>query len=305
MTLMGHSGSSDPLSLHGIVPPIVTAFNEDGCVDYEATADHARFVVDRGCHGVVPLGTNGEFPLLTHEERRGVVEAVADEINSVPVIAGVGAPSTHETCLLAEHAASAGVDGVMVVTPYYYPIDREAAVDHYRSVAETIDLPVFVYHIPSKTGNRLSLETFDEIAAIDGIVGIKDSSKDVPWLGQAIDAHPELTFLMGSDSLLFPGFEIGCSGAVSAVANVFPELVVDLYSAFDAGDEDRVRNLQSRIYRVRTALKQGPYMAGVKTVLSFRDVPFDVGGLRSPLRTMDGGDREALKSELRELELIR
>lgn len=285
--------------------PTVTAFDEDGAVDYEATADHARFVVDNGSHGVVPLGTNGEFPLLTQEERRGVVEAVADEIESVPVIAGVGAPSTHETCLLAEQAASAGVDGVMVVTPYYYPIDRRAAIDHYRSVAESIDLPVYVYHIPSRTGNRLSLETVDEIAAIDGIVGIKDSSKDVPWLGQAIDAHPELSFLVGSDSLLFPGFELGCSGAVSAVANVFPGLVVDLYSAVDAGNEDRVRELQGRIYRVRRALKRGPYMSGVKTALSIRNLSFDVGGLRSPLRMMDAGDLEVLESELRELGLVR
>lgn len=283
---------------------MVTAFDEEGAVDYEATADHARFVVDRGCHGVVPLGTNGEFPLLTPEERRGVVEAVADEIDSVPVIAGVGAPSTHETCLLANHAASAGADGVLVVTPYYYPIDRRAAIDHYRSVADRIDLPVYVYNIPSRTRNQLTLETFDEIATIDGIAGIKDSSKDVPWLGQAIDAHPELTFLVGSDSLLFPGFEMGCSGAVSAVANVFPELVVDLYSAADAGDEDRVRYLQGRIYRVRRALKHGPYMAGVKTALSLRNLPFEVGGLRSPLRTMDAGNRDALESELRAMGLV-
>jgi len=298
------TGRADPLSVHGIVPPTVTAFDRDESVDYEATAAHARFVVDHGCHGVVPLGTNGEFPLLTAEERRGVVEAVAGEISTVPVIAGVGAPSTHETLQFATHAEEAGVDGVMVVTPYYYPLDGTGAVEHYRRVTEEVDLPVYVYHIPSKTGNELSLSTLGDVAALDGIAGVKDSSKDVPWLGQAIDTHPELTFMAGSDSLLFPGLEIGCAGAVSAVANVFPGLVVDLYEAYRTGDEERARELQSTVYEVRRATKRGPYMAGVKTALSLRDVEFDVGGLRSPLRAMDEDQREELEADLRALELI-
>lgn len=298
------SGEADPLSLHGIVPPTVTAFDADESVNYEATAAHARFVVDNGCHGVVPLGTNGEFPLLTAEERRGVVEAVADEIDDIPVIAGVGAPSTHETLELATHAEEVGADGIMVVTPYYYPLDEQAALEHYRRVTDAVDLPVYVYHIPSKTGNSLSLETFNQIAAMEGIAGLKDSSKDVPWLGQVIDANPELTVLAGSDSLLFAGLEIGCTGAVSAVANAFPSLVVDLYDAYESGDEDRAQELQSQVYRVRRAFKQGPYMAGVKTALSLRDVDFDVGSLRSPLRTMDDEQRASLESALEEEGLL-
>jgi 4-hydroxy-tetrahydrodipicolinate synthase/2-dehydro-3-deoxy-phosphogluconate/2-dehydro-3-deoxy-6-phosphogalactonate aldolase len=297
-------GSGDPLSLHGIVPPTVTAFDADESVDYEASAAHARFVVEHGCHGVVPLGTNGEFPLLTPEERRGVVEAVAEEIDSVPVIAGVGAPSTHETIEFATHAESAGADGVMVVTPYYYPLDHDGAVRHYEQVTAAVDVPVYVYHIPSKTGNELSLATLDKISSLEGISGVKDSSKDVPWLGQAIDRNPELTFMAGSDSLLFPGLEVGCAGAVSAVANVFPELVVDLYESYAAGDEAHAADLQSTVYRVRSALKDGPYMAGVKTALSLRDVDFDAGGLRSPLRTMDDEQRDRLETELRRMDMV-
>lgn len=299
------AGESDPLDLHGVVPPTITAFGADESVDYEATAAHARFVVEHGAHGVFPLGTNGEFPLLAPDERDDVVEAVVETVGGeVPVIAGVGAPSTRETVGHAERAEMAGADGVVVVTPYYYPLDHDAAVEHYRRVADSVDLPVYVYHIPSKTGNSLSLETLDALAAVENVVGVKDSSKDVPWLGQAIDANPDLTFLAGSDSLLFPGLEIGCSGMVSAVANVFPELVVDLYEAYDAGDEDRARELQSRVYEVRSALKRGPYMAGVKTALALRDVGFDPGPLRSPLRAMEGADREALRDDLAELDLL-
>ncbi|WP_134669307.1 dihydrodipicolinate synthase family protein [Halorussus marinus] len=298
-------GSDDPLDVRGVVPPTITAFDEDESVDYEATAAHARFVVDRGAHGVFPLGTNGEFPLLTPEERDDVVEAVVETVGGdVPVIAGVGAPSTRQTVAHAERAEMVGADGVVVVTPYYYPLDREAAVEHYRRVAESVDLPVYVYHIPSKTGNSLSLETLDALADVDNLVGLKDSSKDVPWLGQAIDAHPELTFLAGSDSLLFPGLEVGCAGVVSAVANAFPELVVDLYEAYDDGDEERARTLQSEVYEVRPALKRGPYMAGVKTALDLRAVDFEPGPLRSPLRKMDDADRDALGDDLADLDLL-
>ncbi len=297
-------GSKDPLSIHGVVPPTVTAFHDDESVDYETTAAHARFVVERGAHAVFPLGTNGEFPLLTGEERKRVTEAVVEEINGdVPVIAGVGAPSTRETVDHARHAESVGADGIVVVTPYYFPLDHEAALRHYRGVARATDLPIYIYHIPSKTGNRLSRSTLAALADIDAIAGVKDSSKDVPWLAQSIDSHPELTFLAGSDSLLFTGLEIGCSGMVSAVANVFPELVVDLYEAYDAGDEDRARERQGEVYAVRDALKGGgAYMSGVKTALRLRD--FDAGPLRTPLRLKDDDDAAQLAADLEALGLL-
>ncbi|WP_254537971.1 dihydrodipicolinate synthase family protein [Halomarina litorea] len=295
-------GADDPLDLHGVVPPTVTAFHADESLDAETTAAHARFVVDRGAHGVFPLGTNGEFALLTAEERARVVGAVADEVSEVPVIAGVGAPSTHETVEHARRAADAGTDGLVVVTPFYYPLDDAGAVEHYRRVAGSVDLPVYVYHIPSKTGNHLSLDAMRDIAAIDGVAGLKDSSKDVPWLGQAVADCEGLTFLSGSDSLLVPGLDLGCSGVISAVANAFPELVVDLYEAYDAGDEHRARALQREVYAVRRALKRGPYMAGVKAALSLRG--FDAGPLRSPLRGMDDADRNDLESDLRDRDLL-
>jgi 4-hydroxy-tetrahydrodipicolinate synthase/2-dehydro-3-deoxy-phosphogluconate/2-dehydro-3-deoxy-6-phosphogalactonate aldolase len=277
---------------------------EDEAVDYEATVAHAQFVVDGGAHGVFPLGTNGEFALLTGEERRGVVEAVCDGVDDVPVVPGVGAPSTHETVQHAEHAAAAGADGVIVVTPFYYPLDDEAAVAHYRAVAEAVDVPVYIYHIPSRTGNALSLSALAEVAAIDGIAGLKDSSKDVPWLAQAIDRVSELTYLVGSDSLLVPGLDAGCAGAVSAVANAFPELVVDLYAAYREGEAARARGLQRTVYDVRDAIKDGPYMAGVKTALSLRDLDFEPGPLRSPLRRMDEAGAAKLAERLAELDLL-
>lgn len=295
--------SADPLSLHGVIPPTITAFDDDESVDYETTAAHARFVVDRGVHGVFPLGTNGEFPLLDAEERAGVIEAVVEEVGGeTPVIAGVGEASTYHTIRNAERAEQAGADGIVVVTPYYYPLDHDGAVEHYRRVAESVDLPVYVYHIPPRTGNHLAESTLDALTDIDAIAGLKDSSKDVPWLGKAIDAHPELSFLAGSDSLQVPGLLLGCAGGVSAVANAFPELLVDLHESYADGDVERARSLQSTLYDVRAAFKGGPYMAGVKSALALRG--FDAGPLRSPLRRMSSDQQDELEADLRALDVL-
>lgn len=297
-------GAADPLGLHGVVPPTITAFNEDESVDVATTAAHARFVVDRGVHGVFPLGTNGEFALLTPDERTRVIEAVATEIDGeVPVIAGVGTPGTQATIEHAQEAVAAGADGLVVVAPYYYPVDSEGTVEHYRQIAAAVSLPMYVYHIPSRTGNAFARETMIEIAAIDGIAGIKDSSKDIPWLGQVIADAPDVSFFAGSDSLLVPGLDLGCTGLVSAIANAFPEIVVDLYEAYDHGDRERARELQSTLYEVRRAFKQGTYLAGVKSALSLRG--FEAGPLRSPLRRMSETDEAALEDELERLDLLK
>jgi 4-hydroxy-tetrahydrodipicolinate synthase len=297
------SASADPLELGGVIPPTITAFNNDESVDYETTAAHARFVVDRGVHGVFPLGTNGEFAMLDADEQEGVVEAVVEEVGGeVPVIAGVGAPSTHHTVERAERAADAGTDGLVVVTPYYYPTDETGVVEHYRRVADSTDLPIYVYHIPPRTGNALTHETLDRLADIDAVAGVKDSSKDVPWLARAIDDHPDLAFLAGSDSLQFPGRQVGCAGGVSAVANALPELLVDLHESYDAGDIEHARECQSSLYRVREAFKGGPYLAGVKAALSLRG--FDAGPLRSPLRRIDDEAKSQLETTLREEEVL-
>ncbi len=291
-----------PLGLHGVVPPTITAFDEDADLAPEQCAAHARYVVDGGCHGVFPLGTNGEEPLVTPEEHERVVEAVVQEVgDEVPVIAGVGGPSTRRAVANARRLERAGADGVVAVTPYYYPVDDDAAVAHYEAVTDAVDLPTYVYHIPPRTGNHLSLSAWERIAAIDGVAGVKDSSKDVPWFAQAMARAPEQTYLVGSDSLLHAGFGLGAAGAVSAVANVVPSLVVDCYDAARADDWEAVRDLQGRIFEIRGALKAGPYMAGVKTALGVLDVPVDPGPLRNPLRRMDETDRAALADRLDEL----
>lgn len=293
-------GEVDPLEAHGVIPPTVTAFHENEDLDLETTAALARFVVDAGCHGVFPLGTNGEFPLLSADERARVIETVVDEVGGdVPVFAGVGAPSTRETVRNATRAERLGADGLIVVTPYYYPIEDAGLREHYRAVAAATDSPIYLYHIPRRTGTELSLETLADLLAIDSVVGCKDSSGDLTWLGQAIDQNPDRTFVAGSDALLFPSLQLGCSGMVSAVGNVFPGLVVDLYDAATEGDLERARTIQSVVYDLRAAIKQGTTLAGVKAALDLRG--FDVGPVRRPLCEFDSSEVSSLEETISEL----
>jgi len=262
--------SSAECLVDGVLPPIITAFNDDETINYDATAAHARFVVDRGVHGVFPLGTNGEFPMLKPRERANVIGAVVDEVGSdVPVIAGVSAPSTRNTVSYAVDAEDNGADAVVVGMPYYYPIDSRAIVDHYQRVVDAVSIPVFIYHYPARMGNKLEIETLDRLADIDGIVGVKDSSGDVGWLFRAIDRNPDLAFLAGVDTLLFAELEIGCTGFVSTVSNVFPGIAVELYEAFANGNDEQVRELQSTMLDIWTALDEGPTSAASNPLSAF------------------------------------
>ncbi|WP_123536900.1 dihydrodipicolinate synthase family protein [Halosimplex salinum] len=303
---MTQSGPTRDVSIRGVIPPTITAFENDEDLALDATAAHARFVVDRGVHGVFPLGTNGEFPMLKPDERAAVIEAVVDEVGEeVPVIAGVSAPSTRNTVSYALDAEANGADAVVVGIPYYYPIDSEAIVEHYEEVTDAVEIPVYIYHFPARMGNKLDLETLDRLATIDGIVGVKDSSGDVAWLGQAIDQHPELTYLAGLDSLLFAELEIGCTGLVSAVSTVFPDLTVELYESYVGGEEGRARELQSTVFDVWKAIDRGPYLGGVKSALDLHpDVEFDPGPMRRPLQRMDRDEEVQLERTLRTLDLI-
>lgn len=304
---MAESQPPKGVPIHGVIPPTITAYDhENEGLDLEATAAHARFVVDRGVHGVFPLGTNGEFPMLKPDERAAVIGAVVEEVgDEVPVLAGVSAPSTRNTVSYALDAEAAGADAVVVGIPYYYPIDSDAIIEHYEEVTDAVSTPVFMYHFPARMGNKLDLETVKRIAAMDGIVGVKDSSGDVAWLGQTVDRNPELTYLAGLDSLLFAELEIGCTGLVSAVSNVFPELTVDLYESYVDGDEARARELQSAVFDIWKAMDRGPYLGGVKSALDLRpEVEFDPGPMRRPLQRMSADEEAQLKRTLQTLDLL-
>ncbi|MFQ5795746.1 MAG: 4-hydroxy-tetrahydrodipicolinate synthase [Candidatus Bipolaricaulia bacterium] len=282
--------------LHGIITPTFTAFDDDGELDVEGTSKHLEFVIRGGVHGVFVLGTNGEFPLLNFEEKRRVIETAVDQAaGRVPVLAGVGSAGTAETVALSQYAERVGADGVVVVTPYYYSLSHAGALAHYRAVAESIDLPIFIYHIPPRTGNTLSLETLEALAEIPNVRGIKDSSGDLNWFYQAVQRIEDFTFLIGNDALIYSALSLNATGGVSATSNVFPELVVGIYEAFISGDLEEAKRLQDQVTAIRATLMEWP-ISGFKAALELRSL--SVGGPRAPLTRLGPEEMEKLHSQL-------
>ncbi len=291
----------------GIFPPAITPFKENEEIDEDKLKDFLDFLIKRGVHGIFLLGTNGEAPMLTTEEKKLVMKIAVEHVNGkVPVIVGAGAVSTKEAIELGRFAEKVGADAIHVVTPYYYPVTQEGLIKHYSKIAMSVEIPVIVYYIPSLTHNRMEIKTLKKIASFPRIAGLKDSSKDLAWFHAAIveikSVRDDFSFLCGSDALIFTYLQFGASGAVSAIANVFPELVVELYNSFIKGDHEEALMLQDKVLRIRRIFKGYPYMSAIKAALKLRG--FDFGNLRSPLQSLEKADLEKLKLELQMLKLI-
>ena len=277
----------DPLlSLRGVIPPLLTPFRDgDLRVDEEALRAHVEWLIARGVQALMPCGTTGEFPLLSIGERQQVIEIVIDiAADRVPVIAHVGATSTHDTISLALHAATTGAHAVSVVTPYFYGLPDAALIEHFCQVAHAVpQTPLFLYNIPQNAGNALSRPSVERIIArCPNVMGIKDSSGDLDTLASFVGLRDgQFLVVCGSDGLLLRALEAGACAVVSGNANVFPEVVVKLIEAFRAGDQETARRQQMLLDEVRAALEDGRSISLIKRALELRGLT--AGPVRSPL----------------------
>lgn len=293
------------LKFEGIYSPTITPYDSEGNVDLDRLRDYLDFLLENGINGLFMLGTNGEGPLLQLEEKRKIIETSVDHVDGeVPVVAGTACPSTREAVKMCKFAEKVGADAVHSVVPYFYPTSGKSLVRHYTRVAESTDLPVFVYHIPSRTGNLVDVDTLVELSELDNVVGLKDSSKNIGWFHECLTriGGGNFSFFAGSDAYIYPYLSLGADGAVSAVANAFPELVTKLYRRFEADELEAAAEIQNKVMKVRRELKRGPYMSGVKATLDLRGMDF--GPLRSPLAAMRREEKAELEMSLEELDLI-
>jgi 4-hydroxy-tetrahydrodipicolinate synthase len=274
--------------IQGTVSAMATPFDSEGRLDVEAVSRLAPWLVERGVDTLFVGGTTGEGLLLAREEHRLLAEAtVAASGEKTTVLAQVGNASTAESIALTEQAVRAGVDGVVVLSPFFFSVDEKAMVAHFAAVAAAAgETPTYLYNIPGNTRNHITpavVAALLEKAA--NFAGIKDSSKDLVLLQKFLaQAPPGFAVLVGSDSVLLPGMASGAVGVVSAASNVFPEAVVETVRAFLAGDPKKAQEAQQRLNRLLDVLKMGPPLAGYKAGLALRGMP--IGGLRPPLRDM-------------------
>jgi dihydrodipicolinate synthase/N-acetylneuraminate lyase len=272
----------------GIVCALATPFAKDETVDLPALRSLLDFQIAKGMHGIFPLGTTGEGVLLNPDERMAVAEAVVDHVGGrAPVLIHCGAPDTKTAADLARHAAGLGVAGVATVAPYYFAYDADDQFRHFVTVAEASSgIANYVYDNPERVGYSLGVSLVTRlINEVPNIRGIKDTGDSIgriqAYLAQPGEA-PEV--YVGNNMTIFPALAIGARGAVSALANAVPELVVRLYEAFREGNVAEARTLQVSLARVHLACGGLSYVGAVKHLIERRGLP--AGGTRAPQPSM-------------------
>ncbi|WP_049980316.1 4-hydroxy-tetrahydrodipicolinate synthase [Halolamina rubra] len=229
----------------GVFPAMTTPFREDRSIDHDRLAADAQRLEAAGVDGLVPVGSTGESATLTHDEHAAVVETVVDAVDDVPVIAGAGSNATHEAVSLAEDAEAAGADAVLLISPYYNKPEAAGYLDHYRTIADAIDLPSIVYNVPSRTGRNVPVDVVAELAEHPTIRGYKAASGDLGRVSEVIErtSDEQFSVLSGDDGLTLPICSLGGTGTISVVANVEPERTGAMVGAALAGHMDRARDL--------------------------------------------------------------
>jgi len=278
--------------IRGIIPALVTPFHDDESLNLEQMRRQTVRAIDAGAHGVFCLGTNGEFFQLTADERVAVLDAtVAAADGRVPVYAGAGAIGTRDTINLARRLAGAGADVLSVITPYFAAASQEELYRHFAAVAESVDVPILLYNIPVRTNVNLNPSTVARLAAIENIVGIKDSSGNFDTILQYLELTDRDTFavLSGTDSLILSTLQAGGTGGITAIANIYPHTMVEIFEQWQAGDLDAARTAQASIRSVHGLFRHGYPNTIVKAATNAAGEP--VGPCRAPF---NGLGEEAL-----------
>jgi 4-hydroxy-tetrahydrodipicolinate synthase len=281
----------------GSIVALVTPFR-DGKVDEGRLKDLVDWHVQSGTDAIVPCGTTGESPTLSHEEHKRVVEVVIQQAaGRVPVIAGTGANSTAEALDLTRHAKAAGADGCLVVVPYYNKPTQQGLFEHFTAVAD-VGLPVVMYNIPGRTGVNMLPETVARLAQHPQIVGMKEATGNLEQMTQDIVlCRDQLTYVSGDDTLTLPLMSVGGHGVISVVANIVPKEVADCCHAFLNGDWKRAQELHLRLFPLSQAMFYETNPIPVKTALALMgriELEF-----RLPLCRMTEANLSKLKAALK------
>jgi 4-hydroxy-tetrahydrodipicolinate synthase len=254
---------------HGSMPALVTPF-KDGKIDEQSFRALIDWQITAGSHGLVPVGTTGEGPTLSHEEHRRAVDICIDEARGrVPVIAGAGSNNTLEAIEFARHAEKVGADAVLVVTPYYNKPTQEGLYRHFKAINDAIAIPIIIYNIPSRSVVDMSIETMKRVFELKNVVGVKDATGNVGRISLQRQAMgPGFIQLSGDDITALACMAAGAHGCISVVANVAPALCAELMEAVFKGDYSHALRIQDRLTPLHHAIFVEPGVAGAKYALS-------------------------------------
>jgi 4-hydroxy-tetrahydrodipicolinate synthase len=290
----------------GSLPALVTPFTASGVVDTDSFAAHVEWQISEGSHGLVPVGTTGESPTLSHAEHKRVVElCIETAAKRVPVIAGAGSNNTTEAIELAQHAEKAGADAVLVVTPYYNKPTQKGLFAHYAAIAESVKLPIVIYNIPGRSVVDMSVETMAALhKAYPSIIGVKDATGKIERVSeQRMACGSGFVQLSGEDATALGFNAHGGVGCISVTANVAPRLCAEFQMATLAGDYAKALDYQDKLMPLHKAIFMEPGLCGAKYGLNrLRQMSRAV---RSPLlSTLEPATEAAIDAALRHAGLM-
>jgi len=286
----------------GSIVAIVTPLR-NGNVDEERLRELVEFQISNGTKGIVPCGTTGESATLTYDEHCKVIDIVIDQVNGrVPVIAGAGSNSTHETVFLAKHAKEAGADAALVITPYYNKPTQKGLYEHFKHVAENVDIPVVLYNVPGRTAVNMLPDTVIALSKIKNIVGIKEASASLEQAAQIIEnTDNDFALLSGEDSMTFPLLCLGGDGVISVSTNIVPDMMSEMCESFAGNDFIAARKIHYKLFNLFKGLFFETNPIPVKKALYLMGMIENE--IRLPLVEMTPENTERLRQILTDLNL--
>jgi len=282
---------------------VVTPFKNNR-VDVEKLKELVEFHIKKGTSGIVPCGTTGESPTLSHEEHRLVIETVVKTVNGrIKVIAGTGSNNTNEAIELTRFAKKVGADGCLVITPYYNKPTQNGLYLHFKKIAETVDIPIVMYNVPGRTGTNMISSTAAKLSKIKNIIGLKEASGNITQISQIVrECVEEFDVLSGDDAMTFPILAVGGKGVISVAANIAPAEVAGLVEAFNKGDINKSRKMHLKMFPLFEAMFYETNPIPVKTSMNLMGMISD--DIRLPLCKMSEENLKKLKTTLKEYKLI-
>ncbi len=290
--------------LKGAIVAIVTPF-KNGRVDEEKLRELIEFQIENGTDGIVPCGTTGESPTLSHAEHDRVIEITVEAVKKrVPVIAGTGSNSTDEALRLTKHAHEVGADAALMVTPYYNRPTQEGMYQHYKFIAENVSVPIVVYNVPSRTGANILPETLARLSKIPNIIGVKEAAGSLKQMQEVIQlCGDKFSVLSGDDFFTYPLLCIGGHGIISVISNVAPADMAGMIDAFEAGDLKKALALHYKMTPLVDALFIETSPTPVKTALALMGMIEE--DIRLPLYKMSDVNLSKLKKVMTDYGLLK
>jgi 4-hydroxy-tetrahydrodipicolinate synthase len=286
----------------GLSVAITTPFR-NGEVDIDGLKRQVEFHVAAGTNCLCPVGTTGESPTLTHDENEKVIaEVVQAAAGRIQVMAGTGSNSTAEALRLTKRAAADGADAALIVAPYYNKPTQQGFIEHYKAIAETIDLPICVYNIPGRTGKNIEPDSICRLGELENIKLVKEATGSLDQASEILN-NSNLTLLSGDDSLTLPLMSIGGSGVISVVGNIVPQDMMALISAFNSGDIAAAQQWHHKLFPLcRDMLGLSTNPIPIKAAMAM--LGMDSGELRLPMTPLNDSEETQLRRTLENYGLL-